>query len=403
MVMIRKAYIYGLSIALIASCFITALVAASKKAPDFTLYDIDNHAFNLSEFRGKVVILDFMATWCVPCNYMMKNLKEISDKYPDIVIISIDVDSTESVEQLRNFKEKYNASWIFAIDTAGVGKKYSVTGIPKTVIINPEGEISFAHVGKISISKLSAEIEKAKTGHTAKNLFVMPLPLIAFLAGILSFFSPCAFPLLPGYMAYYVGKKEGNQANTKMLRKAFFDGMQPAFGILIFYAIIGIPIIFAGDAIKSFIPLFEPLVGSLIIFLGIEMIAGLNLFTKIPSTGFVNKISNFVGKEKKFGLVSYGILYGAASTGCVLPIFIGMIFLALSKNGFLSSILIFLSYVIGMASLMIAVTIIIALSKHALIDKLRVSTKYMEKFGGIILVITGIYLIYYYLVTFNMV
>ena len=396
----KRIIVFLILIALGNTFIISSMANVLKKAPDFTLLDIENNKFNLSEFRGKVVILDFMATWCVPCNSMMKTLKEVSNKYPEVVIISVDIDSTESNEQLQNFKKSYNADWTFAIDTSGVGEKYGVTGIPKIVIISPSGNISFMHVGKLSLSKMSMEIEKAKAGGIAKTIFVAPLFLIAFIVGILSFFSPCSFPLLPGYMAYYIGREE-NSKSIKIVKKAILEGIQPAFGILIFYAIIGIPIIFAGDVIKSFIPLFEPIVGILIIFLGIEMIISLNLFNKLPSIGFISKISNFVKKENKFGLFFYGMVYGAASTGCVIPIFIAIVFLALSTGGFLSGIIIFLAYIIGMAGLMIVITIIIALSKHALIDKLRISTKYIEKIGGLVLIIAGLYLVYYYMIVFN--
>ena len=176
------------------------------EAPSFIFTDIDGNKYNLSDFFGEVIILDFMATWCDPCAKMMENLKEINEKYPELTIISIDIDPTENIEELVKFKDEYGADWIFVLDEEGINKKYGVFGIPKTVIINPSGEISYSHVGVVSASKLSDEIEKAKSGFSG-NIFLlnMGLPPIAIISGILSFFSPCSFPLLPAYMGYYLG------------------------------------------------------------------------------------------------------------------------------------------------------------------------------------------------------
>ncbi|MBU4189385.1 MAG: redoxin domain-containing protein [Candidatus Thermoplasmatota archaeon] len=385
-------------IIILAFTVYSAMNASGKKAPDFTLTDTGGNKFSLSDYKGKVVVLDFMATWCSGCKAIMDDLKEVHNKYPDVVIISIDVDSTETNEELEEFKNNYNADWAFAIDTAGVGEKYSVVGIPKTVIINPSGEIAFTHVGEISASELSTEIEKAEAGGVAWLTFTgLGLPVIALIAGMLSFFSPCSFPLLPGYMAYYVGREKMDKGfSIKTVKKGLLKGIQPALGILIFYTFIGILAIFAGNMIKPYIPIFEPIVGGLIIILGIVMIANIPLFSKM-SSGFIGRVSGLAGKEKRFGLFFYGIVYGAAAAGCTAPVFIAIILLAVSAGGFLWGMTIFLLYAIGMAGLMIIITILIAMSEEMLLQKLKISTKHIEKISGVILIIVGIYLIYYYL------
>jgi len=369
--------------------------ASAKKAPDFTLTDIEGNTFNLSDFRGKVVILDFMATWCSGCKAMMGDLKDAHNRYPDVVIISIDIDSTESNEDLENFKNHYDADWIFSIDTDGVRLKYGVAAIPKTVILNPSGEISFSYTGEVSASRLSSEIEKAKAGGKANDAFFgIGLPVLALMAGILSFFSPCAFPLLPGYMAYYIGKEEEKTNNP--VRKGFRKGLQPAAGLLIFDAALGTAAILAGGIIKPFIPYFGPVVGILLLILGILMLANIPFFTTLTSR-FLNRTSGLAGKDSSLGLFFYGVVYAGAAAGCTAPVFIGIVLLALSGGGLLWGIIIFLIYAVAMAAVMVVVTILIAMSKDVLLQKLKISTRYMERVAGAILIIVGIYLIYYYL------
>lgn len=290
-----------------------------------------------------------------------------------------------------------NASWIFAIDEEGVSKKYGVVAIPKTVIVNPSGAITFSHVGVISVSRLSSEIERAESGVTATPFFIgLGLPIIALLAGILSFFSPCAFPLLPAYIGYYLNlskEREGGRGKKKPVTEGLIKGVQPALGILVFYIFIGIFIILAGNTIKSYIPLFEPVVGVILIVLGVLMIAEISIFSKLSSrvTGKLSKLSG----GARFDLFLYGIVYGAAAAGCTMPVFLSIILIAISTGGFLLGLSLFLLYVLGMMSLMMFITLLIALSADAFIKKLRNLTPYVEKAGGVLLIIAGVFIIYY--------
>jgi len=135
-----------------------------KMASDFSLTDSDGNTFRLSDFRGKVVVINFMATWCGYCRQEMPHLKVIWEKenYSDkIVLMSIDVDPTESAETLRSFAQGFPyATWIWARDTANIGQAYQVAGIPKTVIIDRDGYIRFTHAGVTYASTFIEEIDQ---------------------------------------------------------------------------------------------------------------------------------------------------------------------------------------------------------------------------------------------------
>jgi len=128
-------------------------------APNFTLTDTDGNIFSLSDFRGKVVVLDLMATWCGPCVYEIPHLKEVQQHYGDsIIILSISVGG-DSNQELKNFKVEQGATWRFAIDTDDVGTKYGALYIPKLVIIDKNGNIEFANEGVTSSSTLIEKID----------------------------------------------------------------------------------------------------------------------------------------------------------------------------------------------------------------------------------------------------
>lgn len=133
-------------------------------ASDFSLTDINGNVFSLSDFRGKVVIVDFMATWCNPCRQQIPQLRVVWEKqeYKDkVVILSIDVDPSESDDALEAFMQNYGyASWIWARDTAHLQVVYHVTTIPKTAVVDRDGYVRFTHVGVASASSLIEEVDR---------------------------------------------------------------------------------------------------------------------------------------------------------------------------------------------------------------------------------------------------
>ena len=131
-------------------------------ATDFSLTDLDGNPFKLSDYRGSVVVIDFMATWCGPCRVEMPHYGTIWEEYDEtIVIMSIDIDPNESEQTLRNFSQEFPyATWIWARDTFNLGQPYQVTAIPTTVIIDQAGYIRFTHVGVTPAATFIQEINQ---------------------------------------------------------------------------------------------------------------------------------------------------------------------------------------------------------------------------------------------------
>lgn len=120
-------------------------VIAGTKAPDFTLPDVMNGGEKgLSDFAGKVVFLNFWATWCKPCEEEMPSMQLLYDylKGRPFEIVAVSVDS-EGPDVVREFVEKYKLTFTILHDRSGALKnRYKTTGVPETFIIDQNGVIA---------------------------------------------------------------------------------------------------------------------------------------------------------------------------------------------------------------------------------------------------------------------
>ena len=120
----------------------------SKIAPDFTLKDLSGNSVSLQQYRGKVVLLDFWATWCLPCRYSIPELVEIQDKYRDqgLVVIGISVDDPLQANNnyLSAYMEKYKINYTILRADEKTTVSYFGNGnfaIPTIFFINRDGLI----------------------------------------------------------------------------------------------------------------------------------------------------------------------------------------------------------------------------------------------------------------------
>lgn len=134
-------------------------IEVEQVAPNFV--DVNDNSFSLTGHRGNVVVLDMMATWCGPCITEMDHLKELYTNYSaqGVVIMSIDIDPTESDEMIRQFKSEYGGDWTFASGPE-VGITYQIMYIPTIYIIDKQGIIAYKNVGVTDYSTLLSEINK---------------------------------------------------------------------------------------------------------------------------------------------------------------------------------------------------------------------------------------------------
>jgi thiol-disulfide isomerase/thioredoxin len=130
------------------------LLTNGTEAPDFTVHDKDGKLVTLSDYRGKVVVLDFWATWCMPCQESLPHTNKVAEEYKDknVVVLAVNTSDTAKAFQAWLPKHKDYEALVFAIDPAPSDKNiattlYHVSGIPTQYVIAPDGKIVQSFVG----------------------------------------------------------------------------------------------------------------------------------------------------------------------------------------------------------------------------------------------------------------
>jgi thiol-disulfide isomerase/thioredoxin len=124
------------------------------KVPDVSdpleirLKDINNKDVSISDFRGKIVFLNFWTTWCPACRIEMPSLEKLHQKFKNRDFAMVTINLQESANQVRNFFKEYKLSFTALLDTAGeVGAMFGLYQIPTTYILDKEGRIIGKAVG----------------------------------------------------------------------------------------------------------------------------------------------------------------------------------------------------------------------------------------------------------------
>ncbi|MFC6613477.1 cytochrome c biogenesis CcdA family protein [Halopenitus salinus] len=209
----------------------------------------------------------------------------------------------------------------------------------------------------------------------------------AITAGVATFFSPCAYPLLPGYVGFYVNQVEADEASVG---GAGIRGVAAGAGVLATFAILAGATVRIGNATLSNITIFESLVGGLLVVFGLLVAAGRAPSVSVP---LPKRRSSVLG----FGL--FGAGYALAGAGCVAPIFLAVVARAIALPGDVAVLLLGV-YAGVVAVLMVATTVATGVGLLSNAGRLVAYSARLKQLAGVVMVFAGIGQLYLSLVVY---
>ncbi len=133
----------------------------SGPAPDFTLQLFDGGTFRLSEQRGKVVVINFWASWCQPCKDEAPDLERTWRRYRDKGVVFVGVNWSDTEAKARAYLKEFDITYPNGPDLGRrIGQKYRIQGVPETFFVDKQGNVRRVVIRPMTEAELVAEIER---------------------------------------------------------------------------------------------------------------------------------------------------------------------------------------------------------------------------------------------------
>jgi cytochrome c biogenesis protein CcmG/thiol:disulfide interchange protein DsbE len=137
----------------------------AKPAPAFSLTLFDGTVLRLEELRGRVVFLNFWASWCPPCRAEARMLEAAWQGYEGREVVFVGINIQDKEEAARKFLEEFDVTYPNGMDPGSkIAVDYGVWGLPETFIIDRQGRITYKHVGALGVDTVIAKLDEALQG-----------------------------------------------------------------------------------------------------------------------------------------------------------------------------------------------------------------------------------------------
>ncbi len=131
-----------------------------RSAPNFSRMDLNHKQLNLADYRGKVVLLNFWATWCAPCLVEMPRFVAWQQEYGGRGLQVIGISMDDDAQPVRTAYRKYNLNYPVVMGDEKIGEMYGgIFGLPVTFLIDSKGKIRFQYQGAADLSNIQNQIK----------------------------------------------------------------------------------------------------------------------------------------------------------------------------------------------------------------------------------------------------
>lgn len=211
---------------------------------------------------------------------------------------------------------------------------------------------------------------------------------LAFTAGMVAAFNPCGFAMLPAYLALVVSPDERSQLGA--IGRALAATAAMALGFLAVFGTFGLLTVSLASTVQRYLPFVTVAVGTGLVALGLWLLSGREL--PAWSTGHG---PGWAATPKVGSMVGYGISYAIASLSCTIGPFLAVTGGSLRSGSVLAGVLVYAAYAAGIALVVGALAVAVALGSSALLARMRRVLPYVNRISGFIMVAVGLYVAYY--------
>lgn len=211
---------------------------------------------------------------------------------------------------------------------------------------------------------------------------------LALTAGMAATVNPCGFALLPAYLSAFMGmRSDGNRAAA--VSRAIGVSLVLTAGFVTVFGVFGIVLSPVLGEIQQYAPWFTMVFGIVLVVLGVWLVTGHELVVRIP------KLNRGGADGTLASMYLFGLSYAVASLSCAIPNFLLVTSGAANEDSFVSRLLTFVLYGVGMGVIVTVLTLAVALARSGVVARFRSLLPKMNLIAGVLLLVAGAYVAYY--------
>ena len=356
--------------ALLAIVLVGGVSAESASSYSATALE-GGDAVSLADLRGEVVLLNTWATWCAPCKTEMPWLQLLSERYgaQGLQVIGVSIDRAGKDDAARSFADDLGVTFPIWRDASNhFARTFETTGVPETLLIGRDGAVLHRWKGALTEENQTdlTLIEDALAGtvtdarQVTSTVARVGIP-VAFAAGVLSFLSPCVFPLIPTYAAVISGmsfaelRSRDRAIKRKARRTTFVNGLLFVLGFSLVFMIFGASATALGGWLQEYRIWIARIGGVLLAVLGLHLLGLLRL----PLADRTVQM-DFGGRSfGRAGTFLVGMAFGAGWTPCVGPALADILTIAAADATMREGIGLLAVYSLGLAVPFLLATVLV--------------------------------------------
>ena len=219
---------------------------------------------------------------------------------------------------------------------------------------------------------------------------------LAFAAGLVAALNPCGFAMLPAYLTLVVqgtAQSTNDSSAPAAVARALAATMAMTLGFLAVFATFGLLTTSLASTVQRYLPYVTVVIGIALVALGIWLLAGRELTLLMPNR--LARGASWAPTSRIGSMFGYGIGYAIASLSCTIGPFLAVTGASLGDTSLIGLVWIYVAYAAGFALVVGALAVTVALAGSALTDRMRRILPYVNRFGGAVLILVGLYVAYY--------